>query len=149
MDWPSVLQGLQEAVEYAQRSIGRVESRHLESFTPELPADITHARLIRVVTWRVRALAEQLKPHGAINFSQLRPFSYTPAVCGLCGNKLHPSQRFVCMPCAIAQNLALGTISVSAWLRFLLSNYGATGADGRAWIGLLSAAREDEHRHRS
>lgn len=143
IDWSSAIYRLQEAVRDAHRSLGHTENGCQEDLVNALPSDRSFGHLVKAVTFRVQALAKQLKPQGAISFAPLHTFSSTAATCGLCGEKLRPSQHFVCMPCAIAKHLALGTFSVSAWLHFILSPEEASAADEYGWTCLLSSSYEE------
>lgn len=116
LKWEVVLQELWEAVSCALRSGGFLFLDEWEKLSGLEPQEKVRMHQMREITWRVRALADQLKPQGPICFARLCPFPSAPFLCGLCGGKLSPPMRYECVSCVLATQLALGFVSCYSWL---------------------------------
>jgi hypothetical protein len=82
------------------------------------PLPLAARRELAEVLWRVQVAREQIKPDGAVRFTPLRPTVCGPGQCDLCGDPLDPERgyRFRCARCATSLQLALGYLTLAAWL---------------------------------
>jgi len=114
--WQHAVQRLRSAVRGALIRAGQSALPAEHAHTLPTRASFHKLGLVEAVARRVEALGLQLRPTGAIFFHPIEPFEDAPGRCSLCGEALFPAQRWVCLGCQLAKNLALGFLEVDEWL---------------------------------